>query len=360
MRPDQHKKKRSTQYKKKHGISDKPKNDDNNNNKNNKEKVASGQGSTQWQAPEKVNNTKDVTKTLTSKNENNTKEGESSAEEEDELAASFRRRKIVSNWDRYQSLPPEIEDENLSEIGADFGKLLSQTADALSQFRFKDEKEWEEDKTLLSSSFVALDCEALANSLQCLPLNERLGLDATLFSDEQIEDFAAEAEKSRMLYNPDSCSTIVQEQQTALDVKAIHSVLSAAMHLAPALLKTVKAKPTHVENGTEIVPVEEGKEKTGVPDKEDSKLIDVAQEPGSKSANMKKSPCVIPQVKSDPISEEDELHTLLSLGKTKPQADVGGSGNIDQPAEISSSGEKKYVSSATASLEDWLDSVLDS
>lgn len=52
-----------------------------------------------------------------------------SVQEEDVLAASFRRRKIVSNWDRYQSLPPENEDENLSEIGADFGKLLSQTGE---------------------------------------------------------------------------------------------------------------------------------------------------------------------------------------------------------------------------------------
>ena len=50
-------------------------------------------------------------------------------QEEDIQAKSFRRRKILSNWDRYQSLPPETEDENLSEIGDDFGKLLSQTGE---------------------------------------------------------------------------------------------------------------------------------------------------------------------------------------------------------------------------------------
>ena len=65
MRPDQHKKKRSTQYKKKHGINDKPKNDDNNQGKN-----TSGQGSTKWQEPKKLDGAKNAVKSKSDEESN--------------------------------------------------------------------------------------------------------------------------------------------------------------------------------------------------------------------------------------------------------------------------------------------------
>ena len=139
-----------------------------------------------------------------------------------------------------------------------------------------------------------------------------------LFQDEQLESFAAEAEKNRMLYNPGSCSTIVQEQQPALDVKAMHSVLSVAMHLVPAILKKVKVEPKDPKNDAETVQIEE-KEETVVSDNDNSPLPSTNKEPVSNSTNMTKSTPVVPQVPHNPVSQEDELDMLLSLGNAKPQ-----------------------------------------
>lgn len=145
----------------------------------------------------------------------------------------------------------------------------------------------------------------------------------------------------------------------------MHSVLSAAMHLVPALLKTVKSEAVHPENDSETELVKEDNElvvekEAVIPGNEDLPISDSVKKSNSKSGKKKKSAPVEPKVTLEPVSQEDELDMLLSLGNTKSQPDIREASKAEKSVEIAAPVEKKYVSSATASLEDWLDSVLDS
>uniref|UniRef100_A0A4W3IHP0 Cell death regulator Aven n=1 Tax=Callorhinchus milii TaxID=7868 RepID=A0A4W3IHP0_CALMI len=99
--------------------------------------------------------------------------------EEENEPNKFSRRKIVSNWDKYKTKEKEEVEESVR--GADFNVLLSSAGDSFAQFRFAEEKEWEVDiasNKQMSPLFV--DCQALAQSLQELPISLRLNLEAEL------------------------------------------------------------------------------------------------------------------------------------------------------------------------------------
>ncbi|XP_047194114.1 cell death regulator Aven isoform X2 [Hippoglossus stenolepis] len=94
----------------------------------------------------------------------------------------FSRRKLETNWDRYEeSERKEPEEDMPAQRGADYDVLLESAGDSFTQFRFLEEKDWEMDSLTagqMSSEFV--DLPALAHSLQQLPLHQRLNLEAEL------------------------------------------------------------------------------------------------------------------------------------------------------------------------------------
>ncbi|XP_014863972.1 PREDICTED: cell death regulator Aven isoform X1 [Poecilia mexicana] len=108
-------------------------------------------------------------------------EGEN-LEDEDDRTAVFSRRKLESNWDRYEASERAEEDDGTpSQRGTDFHVLLASAGDSFSQFRFAEEKDWETDPfTANQMSPVVLDLPALAQSLQQVPLHRRLNLEAEL------------------------------------------------------------------------------------------------------------------------------------------------------------------------------------
>lgn len=102
--------------------------------------------------------------------------------EEDEEQGNYSKRKIVSNWDRYQDTAKEGNDESgESQRGTDFSVLLSSAGDSFSQFRFAEEKEWDgEASSPKQNSAFYVDCESLVQALQELPLSLRLNVAAEL------------------------------------------------------------------------------------------------------------------------------------------------------------------------------------
>ncbi|XP_015206237.1 cell death regulator Aven isoform X2 [Lepisosteus oculatus] len=94
----------------------------------------------------------------------------------------FSRRKLESNWDRYEAAEKEeLCEGNQTKRGEDFHVLLSSAGDSFTQFRFSEEKEWEVDalaNNQMSAFFV--DSQLLAQSLQALPLHVRLNVEAEL------------------------------------------------------------------------------------------------------------------------------------------------------------------------------------
>ncbi|XP_075049669.1 cell death regulator Aven [Mixophyes fleayi] len=105
-------------------------------------------------------------------------------EENEEQSSGFSRRKILSNWDRYEAAEKEKENEVLQR-GADYSVLLSSAGDAFSQFRFADEKEWgAENLSSTQDSSVYLDSQSLVKALQEIPLHLRLNIEADLVQAE--------------------------------------------------------------------------------------------------------------------------------------------------------------------------------
>lgn len=102
--------------------------------------------------------------------------------EENDEQGNFSRRKIVSNWDRYQDTEKEVNGESgESQRGTDFSVLLSSAGDSFSQFRFAEEKEWDgETSCSKQNSALYVDSESLVRALQQLPLAVRLNVASEL------------------------------------------------------------------------------------------------------------------------------------------------------------------------------------
>ncbi|XP_016043003.2 cell death regulator Aven [Erinaceus europaeus] len=103
--------------------------------------------------------------------------GEETAEQ-----GNYSKRKIISNWDRYQDTEKEVAKEGgESQRGTDFSVLLSSAGDSFSQFRFAEEKEWDGEASCpKQNSAFYVDCESLVRALQELPLSVRLNVAAEL------------------------------------------------------------------------------------------------------------------------------------------------------------------------------------
>ncbi|XP_026175340.1 cell death regulator Aven [Mastacembelus armatus] len=103
-------------------------------------------------------------------------------EEESNRMEVFSRRKLESNWDRYEeSEKQELEDDTPTQRGMDYHVLLESAGDSFTQFRFSEEKEWEMDSFAANQmSAVFVDLPALAQTLQQVPLHQRLNVEAEL------------------------------------------------------------------------------------------------------------------------------------------------------------------------------------
>ncbi|KAF3850103.1 hypothetical protein F7725_019822 [Dissostichus mawsoni] len=103
-------------------------------------------------------------------------------QEEDNSKEVFSRRKLESNWDRYEaSERQEPDDETPAQRGTDYHVLMESAGDSFTQFRFSEEKDWEMDSSADSlMSAVFIDLPALAQILQQVPLHQRLHLEEEL------------------------------------------------------------------------------------------------------------------------------------------------------------------------------------
>ncbi|NXU52493.1 AVEN regulator, partial [Turnix velox] len=110
---------------------------------------------------------------------------ESQEEGEKEELKSYSRRKIFSNWSRYEDTEKEGQSEcGLSQRGADFNALLSSAGDSFTQFQFADEKEWLRTSICQKQlSALSIDCQSLVQSLKGLPLHLRLNVAAELVQE---------------------------------------------------------------------------------------------------------------------------------------------------------------------------------
>ncbi|XP_070612680.1 cell death regulator Aven [Erythrolamprus reginae] len=98
---------------------------------------------------------------------------------------SYSRRKLASNWHRYEESEKESQnDSGESQRGTDFSVLLSSAGDSFTQFRFAEEKEWiSENLCPKQLSGLYVDCQSLVQALEELPLHLKLNVAAELVQD---------------------------------------------------------------------------------------------------------------------------------------------------------------------------------
>ncbi|XP_067680997.1 cell death regulator Aven-like isoform X2 [Haliotis asinina] len=209
MRPDEHKKKKNTQYKKKHGIKTgkndggDTQSDDKKGNANSRRGGKTADGRThQIATPSGFRSGQSLAQASGNKSDSSHSDTDSSDPRAPVFEQrKFSRRQIISNWDKYDL--PDLGEETASSRGEDFTKLLSSAGDAFAQFRLKDERDWEDGPSpaVDNSQIVSLDCPSLATAIDCIPLYKRLGLDKQSFTENQIILQDLQAKKNLDLYN---------------------------------------------------------------------------------------------------------------------------------------------------------------
>lgn len=97
------------------------------------------------------------------------------------------KRKLVSNWDRYDE--PSNEEEDPQLMAADFEKILSTPQSVGSYFTFASERDWTEDGgNGIINNLFKLDLSMLENGIGRLPFYVRHDMPKDHFLAEEIAD----------------------------------------------------------------------------------------------------------------------------------------------------------------------------
>ncbi|KAJ0060981.1 hypothetical protein NL108_003332 [Boleophthalmus pectinirostris] len=100
---------------------------------------------------------------------------------DDHVAQSFSKRKLESNWNRYEdSEAQEVDEDMPAQRGTDYSELIQSAGDSFTQFRFSEEKDWDMDSFVAGQVGALVDLSALAQRLVQVPLHDRLQLEAEL------------------------------------------------------------------------------------------------------------------------------------------------------------------------------------
>ncbi|PNF44025.1 hypothetical protein B7P43_G16230 [Cryptotermes secundus] len=136
------------------------------------------------------------------------------------------RRKIFSNWAKYEEPLPYLDHE-VELQGADFEALVK--APLSGHFRFKSERTWDADVTSLSGELFSLDTDLLADGLATIPLCQKLDLPVSLFSEAELEDMDYCAKQCAVKYETTKrTSSRNQGRKEGLDATACN-LLSALL-----------------------------------------------------------------------------------------------------------------------------------
>ncbi|XP_056620482.1 cell death regulator Aven [Triplophysa dalaica] len=108
---------------------------------------------------------------------------------EEESDPIFPRRKLESNWVRYEESERKETNEDVpTQRGTDYHVLLSSAGDSYTQFRFSDEKDWEMDSLAINQiPGLFIDLPALSQKLEMLPLHTRLNLEAEVVQATPVQ-----------------------------------------------------------------------------------------------------------------------------------------------------------------------------
>ncbi|KAK7104595.1 cell death regulator Aven-like [Littorina saxatilis] len=376
MRPDEHKKKRSAQHQRKQAAggakggkneSDKGTSKSGKSGASNKAEKTSAPHGAYRPTPQ---HEKKVDLSLSP-----------SDSEDDEQRTSqrktFSRREISSNWAKYDIPPAEAADASAAPKGQDFNKLLHHSGSATSHFRFKDEESWEDNGSSEGGTVtqvLSLDCNKLADSLDCLPLYAQLRLDTDIFSSEQVaamdksaNEHRAQAGLPTLHQQQDNVSSQAASKSSSTTSATSVMVSESSGTLKPSTSLTQKQQTSAIDskNNTKSTAtnLQEGSTETKTAEKKqgasfgfsDADLDSLLETSGTEKregggvGSTVQSENGVSREETD-VTEKD-LDDLLAMDASQSNG----------PALSSNTSQKEPKASAESEdLEDWLDSVLDS
>lgn len=265
---------------------------------------------------------------------------ESREEEEKEELKSYSRRKIVSNWSRYEDTEKEEQNEHgETQRGTDFSVLLSSAGDFLSQFRFADEKEWDRESMCHKQlSALSVDCQSLAQALQELPLHLRLNVAAELVQASTPEELPQM--KSKIIKDGKKRELLFRQApaETALVSHATGNSDATSESGSKNGPRTSAAEP--FQRGHPL-----SKQETDHLDEELDLLLNL-------DAPISKENIPLSEALSYNISTEKDLK--MDCKENDPL-------KLDMPEEKSTASQQQQSTSKTVTeeeLEEWLDSII--
>ncbi|XP_048805485.1 cell death regulator Aven [Lagopus muta] len=257
--------------------------------------------------------------------------------EEEEEVKNYSRRKIVSNWNRYEDAEKGGQGEcGESQRGTDFSVLLSSAGDSFTQFRFAEEKDWDTENVYCKQlSALSVDCQSLAQALQELPLHLRLNVAAELVQAStpielpQMKSKVVEDSKRRELFRQS-----LSQRETVLVSRSVGDSAASSEPGTKSDPGTSAAEPFHRARLLE-------KQETDHLDEELDRLLNLDAPIDSVSGAL-----------SYNISTEKDLK-MESKENDPPRADV--------PEQRSTATQQEQKTSKIVTeeeLEDWLDSMI--
>jgi hypothetical protein len=122
--------------------------------------------------------------------------GDTSSSEEALNSSKYSSRKLNSNWQKYDKETDFVPEPRGLDFSDFSGKKPTTSTD--SYFRFSNEKNWEVLEKF--DDYFKLNVNDLCREIMCVPLQERLKLDSSVLTSEQIETFDSDAQmyESRM------------------------------------------------------------------------------------------------------------------------------------------------------------------
>lgn len=107
---------------------------------------------------------------------------------------AFTKRKVESNWDKYEDLSDDDGDSNPQMMAANFDKILSAPKAIGEHFTFASERAWEQavdadaESSADTTDLFKLNLSNLKNGVGRLPFYLRNDLPLDLFNDDEITD----------------------------------------------------------------------------------------------------------------------------------------------------------------------------
>ncbi|XP_029532139.1 cell death regulator Aven isoform X2 [Oncorhynchus nerka] len=269
-------------------------------------------------------------------------EGNRMDEDEDEGMEVFTKRKLESNWDRYkESEKEEPSDDTPTQRGTDYHVLLESAGDSFTQFRFSEEKEWDIDSLAANQfSAVFVDLPALAQSLQELPLHQRLNLEA------ELVQVTSPVELPTMTMAPKQNSVAL-----GLFKPPVPGVPAAQKGLSPSL-----GVSCDVSTAPGAVPLGSSAAKTPVVDDMDKDLDQLLSLQSSDSEPSLSQTGRLVEVPNEPVEEREELVPEEELKKQDTQQAKEEIQKEEVAAPPKAAVAKEVVTEED--LEDWLDSMI--